>query len=231
MPNDAFDEFLLVRDGALADDVCDELIRRFANHPDRAPGRSGAGVDPAVKDSVDLDIGRAPAFADLMPVVAQAVFSALLAYLRRHPYTLLAGASVARRDPTTGATVALGADELAALPDAELAGLANRFFRCGDVTLQRYERGRGGYFAWHTEATPADPTGEKLHRVLPWMVYLDDVADGGETEWLHQRKVVQPKRGRLAMWPAYFTHTHRGNVPRSSDKHVVTSWVLFQRAR
>jgi len=33
MPKDTFDDFLLVRDDALADDLCDELIRRFAMHP------------------------------------------------------------------------------------------------------------------------------------------------------------------------------------------------------
>ena len=30
--------------------------------------------------------------------------------------------------------------------------------------------------------------------------------------------------------PAYFTHTHRGQVPVSNDKYILTSWVLFNRA-
>jgi hypothetical protein len=231
MGSDTFDDFLLLRDDALAGDICDEFIRRFGDHPARAPGRAGEQVNRSVKDSLDLDISDRPEFADLMPPLMQAVFSALLAYLRRYPYTLLASSSIARLDPGTDVSVPLTADDLSAMSDPALGSLANRFFRCGEVTLQMYEQGRGGYFAWHTEMAPADPTGEKLHRVLPWMVYLNDVADGGETEWLHQRRAVTPRRGRLAMWPAYFTHTHRGQVPRSSDKHIVTSWVLFQRAR
>jgi hypothetical protein len=48
MPTDAFDDFLLVRDDALSVDLCDEFIRRFAEHPGRSPGRAGAGVNPAI---------------------------------------------------------------------------------------------------------------------------------------------------------------------------------------
>ncbi|MEC7470920.1 MAG: 2OG-Fe(II) oxygenase, partial [Pseudomonadota bacterium] len=27
-----------------------------------------------------------------------------------------------------------------------------------------------------------------------------------------------------------FTHTHRGQIPVSDDKYILTSWVLFNRA-
>jgi hypothetical protein len=34
----------------------------------------------------------------------------------------------------------------------------------------------------------------------------------------------------MVIAPAGFTHTHKGHVPRSGDKYIVASWVLFQRA-
>lgn len=34
----------------------------------------------------------------------------------------------------------------------------------------------------------------------------------------------------MVIAPAGFTHTHRGLVPRSNDKYILTSWVLFNRA-
>ena len=58
-------------------------------------------------------------------------------------------------------------------------------------------------------------------------MYLNDVEEGGETEFLYQSRRVKPKRGRLAIWPAQFTHMHRGNPPLSGDKYVITGWVEY----
>ncbi len=62
------------------------------------------------------------------------------------------------------------------------------------------------------------------------MFYLNDVAEGGETEFFHQQRSLKPRAGTMVIAPAGFTHTHRGCVPRSGDKYILTSWILFQRA-
>ena len=59
------------------------------------------------------------------------------------------------------------------------------------------------------------------------MLYLNDVKEGGETEFLYQHKRYQPKEGTLLIFPAGFTHTHRGNPPISNDKYIVTGWLEF----
>lgn len=78
----------------------------------------------------------------------------------------------------------------------------------------------GGFGNWHAEHGSASAA----NRVLVWMVYLNDVTDGGETEFVYQKCKVTPKAGRVVIWPAAFTHSHRGNPPYSNDKHVVTGW-------
>ncbi len=75
-----------------------------------------------------------------------------------------------------------------------------------------------------------DASCEPLHRVLAFQFYLNDVSEGGETEFFYQQKQVASKTGRMLIFPSGFTHTHRGNVPRSGDKYIITSWVLFHRA-
>lgn len=224
------DPFLLLCEDALDAPLCEALIERFERHPEVAPGRAGSVVDDRVKRSLDLALTGRPEFADLLPRVGAAIENALLLYLRRHPQLLLASVSLSFRDPATGAVLALDAARLAALPEPSLRSLARHSFRCGEMNLQKYLRGEGGYFAWHTEVSPADPSGEKLHRVLPVLIYLNDVAEGGETEFFYTQTKIRPRQGTLALWPAYFQHTHRGLVPRSSDKYVIASWVLFQRA-
>ena len=81
----------------------------------------------------------------------------------------------------------------------------------------------GGFHAWHAERSRQDND----HRVLAVMMYLNDVQNGGETEFLYQHKRVQAKAGRALIWPAGFTHTHRGNPPLSNTKYIMTSWFEF----
>jgi hypothetical protein len=61
-------------------------------------------------------------------------------------------------------------------------------------------------------------------------VYLNDVPEAGETEFVYQGRKIRPRAGSLLIAPAGFTHTHRGNRPVGGDKYIATSWVLFQRA-
>jgi hypothetical protein len=81
----------------------------------------------------------------------------------------------------------------------------------------------GGYHAWHCE----DSSRETSNRILAWTVYLNDVDEGGETEFLYQHLRLKPKQGTLAIWPSGFTHTHRGNPPLSNTKYIITGWVEF----
>ena len=91
-----------------------------------------------------------------------------------------------------------------------------------DIKIQKTSIG-GGYHIWHYENTglPA------ANRLIVWMVYLNDVEDGGETEFLYLSKRVKPKQGTLLFWPTSFTHTHRGNPPISNEKYIMTGWLGF----
>ena len=81
----------------------------------------------------------------------------------------------------------------------------------------------GGFHAWHSESTRMDND----HRVLAVMVYLNDVKNGGETEFLYQHRRVKPTTGTVVIWPAQFTHVHRGNPPLSNIKYIMTSWYEY----
>ena len=87
------------------------------------------------------------------------------------------------------------------------------------VTLENDKVG-GGYHNWHCENTSMVTSS----RVLTWLFYFNDVTEGGETELLHYSMRVKPKAGRLIIFPAYFTHTHRGNPPISNNKYIATGW-------
>lgn len=79
----------------------------------------------------------------------------------------------------------------------------------------------GGYHIWHCENSSIVTKG----RAVAWMLYLNDIEEGGETEFLYLSKRIKPKAGRLIIWPAGWTHTHRGNPPLEGEKYIITGWM------
>jgi hypothetical protein len=80
-----------------------------------------------------------------------------------------------------------------------------------------------GYHVWHCEHDALSGR----DRVLAWTLYLNDVEEGGETEFLYQSLRIKPKKGTFTLFPAHFTHTHRGNPPLSGVKYIATGWIEF----
>tara|TARA_R110001606_G_C15118220_1_gene621741 strand:- start:76 stop:648 length:573 start_codon:yes stop_codon:yes gene_type:complete len=81
-----------------------------------------------------------------------------------------------------------------------------------------------GYHPYHIEHNDTFPS---LHRIGAYTVYLNDVEEGGETEFLYQLKRIKPKKGTLVIFPAGYTHPHRGNTPFSGEKYIMTGWLSF----
>ena len=88
--------------------------------------------------------------------------------------------------------------------------------------LQKTDVG-GGYHVWHPENSRL----EVCDRLFAYIAYLNDVEDGGETEFLYQHRRIKPEKGTIIIFPAGFTHTHRGNPPLSNSKYIVTGWIEF----
>jgi hypothetical protein len=90
------------------------------------------------------------------------------------------------------------------------------------IKIQKTKPGQG-YHAWHCES---DGRGYS-NRLLTWTVYLNDDFEAGETEFLYQQYRYKPSKGDCVIFPAAFTHTHRGNPPIGGDKYIITGWIEF----
>ena len=82
-----------------------------------------------------------------------------------------------------------------------------------------------GYHVWHVEHNQGF---ENEPRAFVFSIYLNDVEDGGETEFLNFSRRVKPKAGRIVIWPAGFPYVHRGNPPLSGEKYILTSWMMLR---
>lgn len=81
----------------------------------------------------------------------------------------------------------------------------------------------GGYHVWHAE----DGAKGFSRRVGVYILYLNDVEDGGETEFLYLSKRIKAKKGRLVIFPPNYPWAHRGNPPLSGSKYILTGWTEF----
>lgn len=81
-----------------------------------------------------------------------------------------------------------------------------------------------GYHVWHSEF---DPTPKYSKRWGVWTLYLNDIEEGGETEFLYQGTRVKPTTGTVCLFPSYYTHSHRGNPPLKNTKYIATGWLLY----
>ena len=59
------------------------------------------------------------------------------------------------------------------------------------------------------------------------MTYLNDVQDGGETEFPMFGLKVNPEKGKTLIWPAEWTHAHLGAVVKKGNKYIITGWMHY----
>ena len=75
---------------------------------------------------------------------------------------------------------------------------------------------------------------ETSRRFLTFFIYLNDVEEGGETQFMNINKpgtyipyTVQPKRGRLLMFPPTWQYYHAGLKPISGKKYLLHSYCHY----
>jgi len=88
--------------------------------------------------------------------------------------------------------------------------------------LQKYKP-KEGYFIKHYERV--GPL--TAHRHLTFMTYLNDVRDGGETEFVYQKLKIKPEKGLTLIWGTDWTFTHRGITSKTETKYIATGWYSY----
>ena len=106
------------------------------------------------------------------------------------------------------------------------SSLQNMKLKSTMCKLQRTDPGQG-YHIWHCEQ------GSTLtaSRVLTFILYLNTLQpeEAGETEFLYQQSRYRPVENTMVIWPAAYTHTHRGNtVFGNKSKYIATGWFYLE---
>ena len=64
-------------------------------------------------------------------------------------------------------------------------------------------------------------------RYLSFMWYLNDVTDGGATEFTELDFKVQPKKGALIMFPPIWMFPHKGHLLNSGKKYLLSTYLHY----
>lgn len=78
------------------------------------------------------------------------------------------------------------------------------------------------YYNWHVDCQSYK---DGWTRTIACIWYLNDVKEGGETEFAFGRKII-PSTGKLILFPATWNFPHRGLTPIKGDKYIITSFVV-----
>ena len=95
-------------------------------------------------------------------------------------------------------------------------------FKYEEIRIKRYRMGRGNFLD-HVDVGSLD----SAMRFLVLFVYLNDVEEGGETEFPDLDLTISPECGTMLLFPATWTYLHRGNTPISNDKFILGSYLHY----
>ncbi|MDH3638735.1 MAG: 2OG-Fe(II) oxygenase, partial [Gammaproteobacteria bacterium] len=192
-------DFVEIYDNAMNSGLCASIIEKFDASANVRPGMTENGVDPARKDSLDLNISHDTDWFDIEREIVRVTYPYLKKYLRKYVFTLVGALQPTVTDPDTGESITLTRKNFDRIDASVLDDVIASIYRYGELNVQRYLQNQGGYFHWHSELCPgrSDPECDQLHRVLFFMCYLNDVQKGGHTEFFYQDKKVKPTQGRL----------------------------------
>ena len=85
-----------------------------------------------------------------------------------------------------------------------------------DIGYQIQRTTPHGFYDWHSDLADT--------RLLTFLFYLNDVKKKGYTEFIDGTR-VQPRTGRLLIFPSQAQYVHRGVAPVNQVKYIMTGWL------
>jgi|LauGreDrversion4_2_1035121.scaffolds.fasta_scaffold03284_7 hypothetical protein len=191
------DPYIYLRENALPKPLCTEIISYFEQNKQlQRPGSTIGGIQKDVKDTSDIFINME---ITNQPIEIINIINVLQDELKYHLSEYYNCINMIYKKET---------DKIYKKP------------LCTDgFLIQKYEKNIGKYH-YHNDAYIAN----NRMRVLTFLFYLNNVDVGGETEFTGTYK-IKPKQGSILLFPSTWTYHHRGNMPISESKYIITGWL------
>tara|TARA_B100000131_G_scaffold321096_1_gene370901 strand:- start:3743 stop:4597 length:855 start_codon:yes stop_codon:yes gene_type:complete len=204
--------------------IIDELGTRKFAHRGIARGTSGRGLDLNAKNSYDLNFKRGQFWWDLVLELE----AEMRYFMREHLIQTVYSKDLYPSEKY---------DNVIEMMD-NYSTNSPTFFPVQQV--QHYKMNEGHFNNFHYDDTfdreiiykhPYKPEKYVIRRLFVVMFYLNTVKEGGETQFRYTDTSIKPVEGRGVIFPASFPYMHRGIIPTSSDKLILTTWLCLDPSK
>jgi Rps23 Pro-64 3,4-dihydroxylase Tpa1-like proline 4-hydroxylase len=201
-------DFIYTNNNSLSKELCDDIIelyerdKRFAGK-----GQTITGVNSHIKDSMDLPISQIMELKECIEWknIHKLLCSELYANLKKYIKNI-------SKDEYNKYHIE---------PNHKFAIINANPLKAETFQVQKYEPSLGRYIYHHDGRVQIH---DKRYRMITYLWYLNDVEEGGETEFWCTFK-VKPEAGKLILFPATWTYPHCANIPISNAKYIITGWL------
>jgi hypothetical protein len=190
-----------INEHSLSKELCIDIINLFENE-NKYPGTTISGINKDIKDTMEVLIptnSNSPLFKKLRSLLDKELNDNVKKYvnnINNFVYNSEENSS----------------HKYNAISD---------FLIFDTMQIQKYDKQKGRY-VYHHDFMIYEK--EKKYRVITFIWYLNNVEEGGETEFWKDYK-IKPTAGKLVLFPSSWTFPHRGKMPISDDKYIITGWV------
>ncbi len=221
-------DFIEEYPSALPEDFCQALISQFGH--DKKISTQLEGEDHIQKQhfiEVPLNtLENKTLYQHFIRFLAPCIKS----YLSEYYQVLLAGTSLNVYHPKTEEVVKLTPENFTEVGLPQIDIIMRDIFRIAPAVMQKTEVDNSVNTCFHSDSFPKDIKTENLHRILTISVFLETVDQGGEIVFSEFQRQVSPVKGKVVIFPAYFTHTYRQNRVVSNNRYQVNTWLMFNRS-
>ena len=89
--------------------------------------------------------------------------------------------------------------------------------------IKKYDKGSDDRYDKHVDIDNKS----NCHRAVAFLLYLNDVKKGGNTVFDFIRS-VEPKQGRMIVFPPNWLYQHRGLKAVSNNKYIMSAYGLYK---
>jgi hypothetical protein len=192
---------LYINENSLSKEFCNDLIKYFEIDNHRYDGVTASGMRKHIKDTTDLVISR---ISDRAP---WDIYKETLNNELQHNITEYCTQLNNNCDNNN-------CDNIYNIFQSTKLEIPS-------MQMQKYDANVGKY-VYHNDYQCNFE--ERQMRQITFMWYINDVEEGGETEFWKDQK-IKPTAGKLVLFPAHWTYPHRAKMPISGHKYIITGWI------
>jgi hypothetical protein len=200
------EKYIYINKKSLSSEVCRDLIELFENEERKYDGVTHGGMQKNIKDTKDFVIpDNEPKWYKYYHLFHGEILRNV------HKYVNILNENPSFKNENQNTTNIF-------------KHFQNSKISHGGFMLQRYILNKGRY-VYHHDFSVNDTN--KKHRIITYLWYLNDVEEGGETDFPDINIKVKPETGKLVLFPATWDFPHCGKMPISSNKYIVTGWLYI----